>query len=131
MTDKIDIKKLAAKTWAEILVVVNQPGHDINAAWTIILSALTALRVEHTAEIARLEAGCAQCRAKHEEKVKGLSAENTELTDLCGELLRHWFDEIYPADVFDGSSGDPGAVKVVYFREKLRAVVGKAKGDKR
>lgn len=31
-----------------------------------------------------------------------------------------WIDEIYPAEIFDGSSGDEGPVRIVAIREKLR-----------
>lgn len=31
-----------------------------------------------------------------------------------------WIDEIYPADIFDGSSGDEGPVRIVEIRENLR-----------
>lgn len=31
-----------------------------------------------------------------------------------------WIDEIYPPDIFDGSSGDEGPVQIVEIRENLR-----------
>lgn len=34
-----------------------------------------------------------------------------------------WFEQVYPADVFTGISGDEGAVKVVEIRENLRAAL--------
>lgn len=36
-----------------------------------------------------------------------------------------WIDEIYPADVFDGSSLDEGPVRIVAIRENLRRALQK------
>lgn len=37
-----------------------------------------------------------------------------------------WIDEIYPAAVFDGSSGDEGPIRIVAIRENLRQALGEA-----
>lgn len=37
-----------------------------------------------------------------------------------------WIDEIYPPDIFDGSSGDEGPVRIVGIRENLRKALQRA-----
>jgi len=102
MTDKIDIEKLARETvqrigehWrkSEELLANAQANcstpsgmfEPYYAAIADVFSALTALRLEHAAEIARLEAGCSQCRVGHEARVKGLEAEIAALKDSVAE----------------------------------------------
>lgn len=34
-----------------------------------------------------------------------------------------WIDDIYPPNIFDGSSGDPGPVQIVEIRENLRTAL--------
>lgn len=41
------------------------------------------------------------------------------------EKVESWWDDIYPADIFTGVSGDEGAIRVVEIREilnKLNAI---------
>ena len=45
----------------------------------------------------------------------------SELRDALKEMKSHW-DRWYPADVFDGSSGDEGALEIV----RLRGVISEA-----
>jgi hypothetical protein len=65
--------------------------------------------------------------------IEHLRAENNMLFDRAAQRLAalvslraaaadalEWIDEIYPADVFDGSSGDEGPVRIVAIRENLR-----------
>jgi hypothetical protein len=55
-----------------------------------------------------------------------LYADNLSLTVTAMELAfaaslaLTWFDERYPPDVFDGSSGDEGPTRIVAIRENLR-----------
>ena len=37
-------------------------------------------------------------------------------------LVRKWQDECYPPDIFDGSSGDEGDIKVVEIRKVLDTI---------
>lgn len=40
--------------------------------------------------------------------------------DMAATAALGWIDEIYPPDIFDGSSGDEGPVQIVEIRENLR-----------
>jgi hypothetical protein len=51
----------------------------------------------------------------------GASAETRPLLRLLGAAkgADGWFQDVYPPDSFDGSSGDPGAVRVTEIRDDL------------
>ncbi|HUW10928.1 MAG TPA: hypothetical protein VM537_14450 [Anaerolineae bacterium] len=55
-------------------------------------------------------------------EVRKVSAQN-EILRREGKLLRgkvrDFLDFMYPADVFDGSSGDPGPVRIVALRAAI------------
>jgi hypothetical protein len=59
-------------------------------------------------------------RAAHRlAELKEAQARMAELRAAAIPALE-WIDEIYPADIFDGSSGDEGPVRIVAIRENLR-----------
>jgi len=92
MTDKIDIEKLARET-AEKVAKYRPPDSgvlrpdDPKTPYQIIRSAIVLLEQEHNAELARLEAGCAQCRVKHEADAKGLEAHLAEYHEQVDRLM--------------------------------------------
>src|SRR5436190_8201204 len=45
---------------------------------------------------------------------------------LAAAAALGWIDEIYPAEVFDGSSGDEGPVRIAAIRETLRKALTEA-----
>jgi len=49
-----------------------------------------------------------------------------ELLQACRESLA-WFDEVYPADVLTGQSGDLTSIRIVEMRELCRAAIRKAR----
>lgn len=51
----------------------------------------------------------------------GAAAETRPLLRLLGAAkgADGWFQDVYPPDAFDGSSGDPGAVRVTEIRDDL------------
>ena len=87
MTDKIDIEKLARRVTAKLRSEHAKYGASYVGTERVLFLALTALSQEHNAEIARLEAGCAQCRAKHEADAKGLEARLAEYHEQVDRLM--------------------------------------------
>jgi len=51
--------------------------------------------------------------------IDALQARIAKLHEAASPAL-DWIDEIYPPDVFDGSSGDEGPVRIAAIRENLR-----------
>lgn len=70
------------------------------------------VHVEYTHHVGREEAIAAWNRRVVPDAPKPL------LTAAAAAL--EWIDEIYRADIFDGSSGDEGPVRIVAIRENLR-----------
>lgn len=54
-----------------------------------------------------------------ERNCAGLRAQLAMMAEALQELRDAWWDKHYPADVFDGSSGDEGALEVVRLREVI------------
>ena len=50
------------------------------------------------------------------------NVERTALLAACKQSLS-WFDEVYPADIFTGESGDAGAIRIRNMREACRAAI--------
>ncbi len=46
-------------------------------------------------------------------------------------MLETWWYRHYPEGVFDGSSGDEGALEVVRIRNMLRAAIAEVRGEGR
>lgn len=49
-----------------------------------------------------------------------------ELLAACENILETWWNRHYPPDIFDGSSGDEGALEVVRIRAMLEAAIAHA-----
>jgi hypothetical protein len=88
-----------------------------------------AVRDEYETRIAQLEAQLvASYKREGEVEIAWayVLAELVEAQQRIAELEEAaspalgWIDEIYPPSVFDGSSGDSGAVEIVAIREALR-----------
>jgi hypothetical protein len=51
-----------------------------------------------------------------------LAMPEIQATQQLIEMITEWWDKLYPEDIFDGSSGDDGAVFVSSIRELLKKV---------
>ncbi len=62
-------------------------------------------------------------------EIARLRAQRDRLLGACRNVLETWWDRVYPEDVFDGSSGDEGALEVVRIRKMLRAAIAEARDE--
>lgn len=54
---------------------------------------------------------------------KVLDMPEIQAIDKLVEKVKAWWDECYSEKIFNGSSGDEGAIKVVEIRELLKSII--------
>lgn len=64
----------------------------------------------------------AALRAQRAPAQPAMPEPSLSLEEAAADALE-WIDEIYPPDIFDGSSGDEGPVRIVAIRENLRTTL--------